>query len=487
MRKRRREAGPPLTQQAIDRIEELCAKRGWSRERLALKSGLSPRRIQDWLGTPGRRAAKNGAPIRPRHWSASCVAEALGVTVDELFGPPPSHAGSSARPTSVDDFMVLARIAREVDDELIDITRRLSKSPVRTIRSAYRSVLNDQLARRGFTLDTWIAYLQSFTTHRAIVASLPRPGLILDVSPDFGCLTFGLPDGRQLRVPEPQLLWDCACQTPDTRQGPDQCPIHSHELGDSITAAFNTGLVTIQWRDVSILWSNVRDLWPPSIDSFTFLMDLYESGLLKADIQSILDLGSGTGFLGIAVTRHNARVERLTLADWLLTPSLYGAVNWALNSAGREQVALSLRIGMFSDWLVESPTAGIDDVALCNPPYLPLLPGFEEFGVHAVVAGTDLLMHVIENAPSLGRRVFTQFSNLAKKDATDVASRHRVRLKALKPRPRPVPFRVRRAWTEMPEYFDALRSLKNGLKVKRSNRHPYWHSLQSFEVVSSHR
>ena len=254
-----------------------------------------------------------------------------------------------------------------------------------------------------------------------------------------------------------------------------------------MTAAFKNGPVEIRWRDVRVRWRNERELWPPSVDSFAFMQDLEGEGVFQSDCRNILDLGSGTGFLGIALAKLNPNVDRLTLADWLLTPALFGAVNWGLNKKGRERVDLSLRIGMFSDWLIEEPSASLEDVALCNPPYLPLLPGFEQFGIHTVVAGTDLLSHVIENAASLGRRVYVQFSHLAKKDADETAITNKMTLVALKSTPRMVPFRVRRAWTEMPDYFQALKEMNDGLITKPRARHPYWHLIQTYEVKAQLR
>ena len=176
MRKKRREADPPLTTAIIDRIEDLRVRKGWSREQLALKSGISLRRIQDWLGAPGRQRAASGSPFRPRLENISCVAEALEAPLHELLHDD-SREGGPGVVQRRDDFANLSRIAHQVDGELIEITRRLGQSPVRVIRSAYRSVLNDRLQQHGFTLKEWTQMLEDPAAQDSLVDSLPVPGL----------------------------------------------------------------------------------------------------------------------------------------------------------------------------------------------------------------------------------------------------------------------------------------------------------------------
>src|SRR5262249_45483232 len=148
-------------------------------------------------------------------------------------------------------------------------------------------------------------------------------------------------------------------------------------------------------------------------DSFLMLEDLEQSGVYRARHHSILDLGCGTGFLGIVIGCRNPNVLRIDFADWLLTPVLYSMVNWEINAKKRAYVRVHSRLGLHSDWNEPNSTKPYYDLVVCNPPYLPILSNFEAMGQHSTVAGVDLLVNVVSHAPALGTRVIVQLSDLS--------------------------------------------------------------------------
>lgn len=479
LRRKRREAGPPLTLEVIDQIEAALAWTGWDKHTLRRNAGTSERTVQSWLDDNARKRAVSSNPMRPRELQH--VARALGIA---LSAPPrsPQARGKPRAPT----FNELSSIAEAVDRDLMDVVRRLGTAPARSVRTAYRSVLNESLQRRGFSVERWVSTLEDQVIIDQAIHSLPTPALSISVSPMFESLSFSLSDGRQLpTIYRPELLWDCACESPDARNIVVECPVHRDPLGTATAAAFARKAVTITWRGLTFRWHNSTTLWPPSVDSFAFLLALERAQVFRQRPPSILDLGSGTGFLGIALAVLSGGCARLCLADWLLTPSLYGAVNWALNRRNAK-TTLAVRTGLFTDWMPREAVPVSHDIVLCNPPYLPCLRGFDELAVNSVVVGTDLLTHIIEHAQVLGRRVFVAFSSLAAREAVGAAAKYQKQLAPLPKSPRNVPFRVVKAWSDNRAYFDALKQVPNGIWRRTDHRHPYWHAINCCEVVPTH-
>ena len=130
-------------------------------------------------------------------------------------------------------------------------------------------------------------------------------------------------------------------------------------------------------------------------------------------------------------------------------------------------------------------TSGLDslvkpyDVAICNPPYLPLLDGFDEIGLESTVAGTDLLTNVIMRSKTLANRTYLQFSNLSQPEAQVAQKKAGLKLRPVG-KERLVPFRVRVLW-ERSDYLDVLIK-ERGLIEKKNSRHRFWHKLQTYVI-----
>jgi len=104
---------------------------------------------------------------------------------------------------------------------------------------------------------------------------------------------------KLVRIRKPLLLWDIAqlkcCRSYGT-----------------ILSLFGHNTV-IEYDNIIIIWN--EGIWPPSIDSLLFMRAMRHSNFLTKPIHSIIDLGCGTGVLGIYLAKNNSHIEHLYLVD----------------------------------------------------------------------------------------------------------------------------------------------------------------------------
>jgi len=206
------------------------------------------------------------------------------------------------------------------------------------------------------------------------------------------------------------------------------------------------------------------------------LRALEKDALCKRRLDSVLDMGSGTGFLGIVIARNCPSIARLDMSDWLLTPLVYSLMNWEVNCHSKEYVEINAHLGLFGSWL--KPGQELYDVLVCNPPYLPILKGFEGLGLESTIAGTELLVYLIRNSNKLAKRTYVNYSSIAKPEA-DMAAGVAGKLMLI---PGDAgwdsPFRIY-VVKDKPEYIDRLIE-ERGLIIKEDRLHKYWHHIQTY-------
>lgn len=399
------------------------------------------------------------------------LAKALGTTLTEL-----KQDGRTQHTvaTSLCSFEYLAEQLRDIDQKLLLLIRDHRHTPQHVIEEGYYDLLHRHLQKKKISLEKLDQQLHDRQVQESFVNELPKPSLTVDVSDNLDCISYTCSPEKQIHVTRPQLFWDCHCDTPSSKSGKFKCPIHSSPFGDEVYARFSSGYVLIKYGRWKFYWRSGQELWPPSIDSFYMLQDLEKDGFFAKTYRNVLDLGSGTGFLGIVAASRNPYIRQLVLSDWLLTPYLYGTANWLLNNMNREHVTYKGRVGLCTSSL--DVQAKPYDVVICNPPYLPLLKGFDELGLESTVAGTDLLRHVILKNRSLGNRIYIQFSHLASPEARTAQEIAGVKLRPIG-REHIVPFRLR-ILRDRQDYLDLL-IRERGLIVKNNTRHPYWHRIQT--------
>lgn len=414
----------------------------------------------------GRRATL----VRPSTLKA--IAARCSVSLEDLLHRP------------VLTFRGLDEAANQIDGRVLTLTRSLSDATPDAVKEAYRDHISSKLSDFRMKVDAFLQVVNDPELVHAVAQTVPKPGLGVVANDDFSDLVFTAPQGPPLRVRRPELLWDCFGGRGGRECVNRRCPIHSQPNAALITKSMREAVVEVRWRGASILWQQGPAFWPPSRDSFE-LVKRIEQQLpnVLATCRTMLDVGAGTGFLGIVLSRACPRLRRLELADWLLRPALFSAVNWWRNHDPAAEVRCRVLLGMHTTWFGMTGGAERRDLVVCNPPYLPALAGFEAIGTHAVVGGTDLLEHVVTSAPTLGKCVVLQYSRLASPEAERTRKRAGVQLKKLGRDVR-VPFRVLRAF-ELNGYVSALRQrreLDTSPLGKRGHR--YWHWLTTRRVVS---
>lgn len=303
------------------------------------------------------------------------------------------------------------------------------------------------------------------------------PALSVTVADDLERVRFKTEEEADLIVDDPALLWDCNCHGDDRSYAaadwetpPTDCPIHGSPDGGAVSEAFASETVRIRHDGVEILWYNSPAVWPPSMDTLRFYHAV-DRDLPPRAPSSVLDIGSGTGFLGLALVAGNQPVKRLVSTDWLLQPTLTTAINVANTVQPQWGVETIVKPTFGVEWAADE-LSPVPNVCVCNPPYLPAVDEHPSLQYDHTVAGTALLKRVVRHAPDLGSSVYVAFSTLAEPEVESVADdsgRDVVELETVT-----TPFRVPPALAD-DGYRETLRN--RGLRHEPTRRHPYWHDV----------
>jgi|GEM_PF-1743392 methylase of polypeptide subunit release factors len=371
--------------------------------------------------------------------------------------------------------------AQSVDNSIIRLVR--SFSPLvskQEIDSAYSDLMEARLERHQ--LRGLLGRLADRSTWNELGRMLGEPRVELRINDDMSRIEMVSAEAKLL-IERPHSLWECNCGLADLGSlvpAPEHtpCPIHSSPDGKVIESRFLSSLVSFNWRGLSILWRKGRELWAPSIDVIYFLRSLEQAGVFAADSPSALDLGCGTGIIGCLLAAQNPTIRRLYFADWLTTPLVYSAVNLARNLPDR-QLHTAFCLGLNTTWTTPNRIDERFDLLVCNPPYLPILPGFEKLNLASTVAGTELLEHIISRAPQLAERVYVCFSASAQPEAFAAAEKAGRELVPIAD-PLDVPFRVPQVLQEA-EYLAALLKSKR-ISTREHSFQPLWHTLTAYRV-----
>lgn len=447
-----------------ERIKRLRQARLISVSQLHLATEISTKTLHKLEKSSDEKVSVNEGTLE-------LVAAFLKIDLGQLLGLQPVDSLTGPLPN---DLLEIADRFREIDRYLVRVVHAL-QLPSAGISEPYHDILEQRLGKAGHSREQVLEHLNSSDWREGVRTCLPKNHLTLEVGERFQSLCFSTP-GATLNVSKPQLLWDCHHQTPCKRSKKFKCPIHDHPRGALIRSRFTSEPVVIKYDGLEFLWRYGTELFPPSVDSFHMLEVLARENDLDRPFDSCLDLGAGTGFLGICLAKRNGKIARVTLRDWLLSPVLFSAINAERNRKACPATRLSVELEYLAPprFLANRRY----DVVVCNPPYLPLLREFESLGWLSTVAGTDLLEFVIENAHEMGRQVYVQFSDLALPEARAARDRSGNQLVPIG-KPHPTPFRVEVAWEDA-GYLEALKD--RGLKTRLEQRHPYWHTIQTYRV-----
>ena len=292
------------------------------------------------------------------------------------------------------------------------------------------------------------------------------------------------------------LMWDSNVQAENAYKNTGLIPKYGElahippKIRKSDVPGFGKIFTKIHYDDVEFLWFQHESLWPPSIDTFVMMEKLRQSTqLLSASIPVVVDIGTGTGALGIWLASKNHSVSQLYMSDWLCTPLFLARVNAEMNRKKTNlrdiQIGVALNSRMNFDIYDESfKTKDKADVLLCNPPYLPIWKNFRELGQVQTTMGTELLTEIIIESLDYSKRSFVNYSALVQPEVDEAIHGKSIELIKLG-EPVLVPFRVPIALSNL-EYLSALIE-ERGLEVipKDPHGHYFWHYINTYEIVAT--
>lgn len=251
---------------------------------------------------------------------------------------------------------------------------------------------------------------------------------------------------------------------------------------------FGKRFTKIHYDGNEFLWFQHKSLWPPSIDTFIMMEKLRNfSAVLEGDNKVVVDIGSGTGALGIWLASNNHSIKELYMSDWLFSPLFLSRINADRNRDKTQlrNIEIDLALNSRMNFAIYDEKFGgnkLADILVCNPPYLPVPDGFEELAAEQTTMGTELLTDIIKYGGNYSKRVFVSYSHLVQPEVDHAKNEVGVNLKPLGPQIS-IPFRVPLA-LENVDYLLALIDGR-GLEVRPHDPHGhiFWHSVNTYEVV----
>jgi len=171
--------------------------------------------------------------------------------------------------------------------------------------------------------------------------------------------------------------------------------------------------------------TTLMGIWPPTVDSTTFIKVLDENKYYESNIESVVDIGAGSGILGLSFLKYG-KAKHVIFTD--------------INETSREWIEANCRANGFNleackfirsnslDGLLQMTVKIKYDVALLTPPYLPLfmiytIPvqnkkldpkyeiAFNEYSIETV--DTGLLYDVIVNFRRIANKLIVLYSSIA--------------------------------------------------------------------------
>lgn len=239
-------------------------------------------------------------------------------------------------------------------------------------------------------------------------------------------------------------------------------------LRDSIIALYRSPLRITEYDGTRIEFREnaYPGVWGPSIDTLLFCRSL--SSLQLDTVRTVVEIGSGSGFVSKYVLSIAPNLERITLID--LNPNAATCVGNHFHDARIEMV-----VGDGTQYVAGKKF----DLILCNPPYIPRPRSIE----NNPYEGIGLLVYLLTRAESHlnpGGRVITNISSLGEHlvvaEVRNAGSTYRV-IDSME-----VPLKVFNVLNN-PAWMDYLLREK-GLTQQYRDGYDYWHRIQIVEVAS---
>ncbi len=263
--------------------------------------------------------------------------------------------------------------------------------------------------------------------------ALLAPDVEINVSSKMGMIEIVDNDrgGRKReKYRNPVLLNECSCNVPESWRAKnwsqENCSLSLHR-SDGPKAFRPFGHLTLVRYDNTKVFCTA-DVWPPAIDSLFMARVLKKRYAGKQTIRVMLDLGAGTGFLGIYLGRNIPSIEKVYFSDVSFSSALLTYYNIHENvdgddlerfghvyngQGGRCYVSsgynMMTRIGYDISNYVEE--YGLLDLVVCCPPYLPKYSWLTH-GDRSTT-GTALMERALLEAPLFTKRLVLAVSSVS--------------------------------------------------------------------------
>lgn len=250
----------------------------------------------------------------------------------------------------------------------------------------------DQVLRTEFSSpsmnDSTNALVATFNLGSHCEQSIQSPALLFD-----SCLS-GSPFNRRRRfayADDPTCHWPAdVMQAVQSSQG-----IPIKEIG------YRHRRGGFSW----VTWMSDINPWPPSIDAQLFTAT-FEEHADKLEPKSMIDVGTGTGYLAITAKAVWPSIQAITLVE-PQPLSFCGACRNVERALGADHEVIK-----YMKPFDRVRFRGQCDLLICSPPYLPerpLVPG----GIEMATNGTMLLQQIVQRGAQVAREVWVSFSALA--------------------------------------------------------------------------
>jgi len=368
----------------------------------------------------------------------------------------------------------------QIDENIIEILQNFVENcPTPFFEKVYWQTLEAEFKREFITIN---AFLKNSYIKEYIEEISEKDKIIIEVAENLNLIQYGYKD-IFINIKNPELLWNCNCDVPYSDS--NLCPMHLNNNADLIKIAFANSYAEIRWKGFSYLWKNGNNLWPPSFDSFYFVDNITKEFMDK-NIKSVLDVGSGTGFLGFEVLRNLDTVIDCATVDFTLYSYLFSSINFKLNEGKlRKQKGTIthrnlLGYNIYFDQYFPEIKEMEFDLLICNPPYIPIPDEFVELRRYYAVAGIELLKFILKNGNRYAENVVVNFSDICLPEVKEFLKDSPIQIVEFG-QFHEVPFRIPRIMNNS-SYFNKF--LFPRLKMRNDSSFPFYHIIRSYRIIN---
>jgi predicted RNA methylase len=239
---------------------------------------------------------------------------------------------------------------------------------------------------------------------------------------------------------------------------------------DTVFSLYQSFPRTTEYDGVSVSWDPriYKNVWGPSIDTVVFAKAMKDSCIFGMNIDSMVDIGCASGFLGKYSIEKCPQIVEAHFVD--LNPY---AVKCAEDNVRKKIGKKKFKVMDGLD------LKGKFDLVICNPPYVPRPDGIDGNQYE----GFGLMREMIANVKShvnSGGMLVTNYSSLCEKvarEAIDAAEKSGATMKHIGTMR--VPLKVNPILNNK-EWLDYL--IRNGLERKMEKGYEFFHTINIIEV-----